>query len=284
MNETTYKLPDPGRIVVAGDWHGSTRWATTVIHEAGKILTAYGEQYKVIVQLGDFGIGDWGQPGTGDVYLEAVNDACELADCWLLFADGNHEDHDLIASWREPGYPALAACQPKTARGRMPRVFHLPRGHRWTWNGRTWLACGGAASPDREFRETWEKANGEKTWWQQEYITQADVDACVTHGPADVLVSHDRPAEAPISLPPWPRGWAEADLARCEASRDMISAIVHGTGVQHVMHGHYHEDFQTAVLPGLTVTQLGIDAMDNYRVLDTRTMEWESVPRLTHNP
>ena len=32
------------------------------------------------------------------------------------------------------------------------RIWHLPRGHRWRWHGRDWLALGGAVSLDRAVR------------------------------------------------------------------------------------------------------------------------------------
>jgi Calcineurin-like phosphoesterase len=265
-------VTDPEKILVAGDWHGNTRWALNVIWEARTLLAD--QDPKIIVQLGDFGI--WGGEA-GEAYLQQLGFALDQADMTLLFADGNHEDHDLIASWREPGYPAGAAV---AVPGTMGAVFHLPRGHRWTWHGRTWLACGGAASPDRAWREDMEARSGGKLWWQGEYITPADEARCISGGPADVLVSHDRPARARVSLPPWPRMWAVADRARCDASREAVQRICEGTGVRHVIHGHYHMPFSDEQhdlgYGPVQVAQLNTDGYaDNFRVFNTERMEWE---------
>jgi len=42
----------PGRVLVAGDWHGNRYWALNVIHRVPQFLA--GEQRPLIVHLGDF--------------------------------------------------------------------------------------------------------------------------------------------------------------------------------------------------------------------------------------
>jgi hypothetical protein len=77
---------------------------------------------------------------------------------------------------------------PSDAAGRRPvrpHITHVPRGYRWTWAGRTLLACGGASSVDVMYRTPW------LSWWPQEAITFAEVEACVAGGRVDVLFSHD---------------------------------------------------------------------------------------------
>ena len=117
-------------------------------------------------------------------------------------------------------------------------------------------------------------------WWPQENITDDDVKRCIDAGPADVLVSHDRPSLARISLPPWPRGWSDADHARCEVSREKIQAICRHTQPYMVMHGHYHQPFSEIIADlgydhPVRVAQLGMDGTDeNYRLLDAETLEW----------
>lgn len=253
----------PGKIVVAGDWHGNTRWALNVIWESRELLAGEGE--KVILQLGDFGI--W--PGeAGKAYLDQLGLALDQYDTMLLFVPGNHEDYDQIGSWP---WEQRAVAVPGTG----GRIICLGRGYRWQWHGREWLACGGAASPDRAWRER----NG-AGWWPGETITREDEEACISGAPADVLVSHDRPAQARLSLPPWPMGWTTQDLARCNASRDAVQRVCEGTQVRHVIHGHYHLDFSSRAhdlgYGPVQVTQLGTDgdARNNYRVLDTVTMGW----------
>lgn len=267
--------PDPQRIVVVGDLHGNTRWVEDLIFQSRRLLA--GEWLRVILQLGDFGV--FSDPG-GDHYLARVQGELEFTDSWLMVLPGNHEDYDRIASWTEDGYPELATFNPWLNGCRLDRIIILPRGHRWTWHGRTWLACGGAASPDRAYRERLQARNGIRYWWQEEYITDDDVRRCIDAGHAEVLASHDRPSLARISLPPWPAGWSEADLARCEASREKVQTICQWTQPRWVMHGHYHQPFSALECDlgygPVTVSQLGMDGTDdNYRVLNIRDMVWE---------
>jgi hypothetical protein len=269
-------MTDPGKILVAGDWHANSRWAEDVIWQSRALLRD--EPMKIILQLGDFGV--FSDEG-GDHYLARVQGELEFTDAWLMVIPGNHEDYDRIESWREPSYPELATFMPMLHGRRLSRIIVLPRGHRWTWHGRTWLACGGAASPDRAYREILEGQNGMKYRWEQEYITDDDVRRCIDAGHADVLVSHDRPSLAPISLPPWPRGWADADRARCDVSREKIQTICQWTKPWMVIHGHYHQPFSEIIADlgyddhPVRVAQLGRDGTDdNYRVLDVRDMIW----------
>lgn len=263
----------PEKVLVAGDWHGNTRWALNVIWESKELLDS--EDEKIILQCGDFGV--WSGEA-GDAYLQQLDFALGQAGACLLFIDGNHEDHDRIASWRERGYPQLATASPLVNGVRLGRIQHLPRGHRWQWHGRTWLACGGASSPDRAWRERRQAVTGVQLWWPQECITPADEDRCA--GPAEVLLSHDRPARAGLSLPPWPREWDDADRARSDASREAVQRICERTGVRHVIHGHYHLPFSSGVhdlgYDRVQVSQLGMDGTaDNYRILNVREMRWE---------
>ncbi len=130
----------PRRVLAAGDWHGNREWALSVIKRVPQLLRD--EQPRLVLHLGDFGI--W--PGTeGRRYLDAVSAVLTLVNAQLWFVDGNHED-----------FPQLARMADHTlADGRIAvrsNIFHLPRGHRWKWHGRTWLACGGGVSLDKAAR------------------------------------------------------------------------------------------------------------------------------------
>jgi Calcineurin-like phosphoesterase len=140
----------PDRIGVAGDWHGNTAWATRAIRKMASLLPP---GPRVIVHLGDFGI--WPGPDGHD-YLTALTGALADADAELWFVDGNHEDFTELARLR----PGPDGRSPVT-----DRIWHLPRGYRWRWHGREWLALGGAVSVDRALR------TAGVDWWPEEEIT-----------------------------------------------------------------------------------------------------------------
>jgi hypothetical protein len=248
-------MKQPPRVVVAGDWHGHTEWATGVIKQVDSILDS--EWPKVILHLGDFGV--W--PGrAGRDYLHAVLEALYDAGAELWFIDGNHEDFTQLDGFN-------------TRWG--PRIRHLPRGHRWDWHNRTWLAMGGAVSVDKVFRREG------VSWWPEEEITIAQGVRAERGGPAEVMVCHDAPMSVPLRLPPPSRGWDSRDLARADHHRDVLQGIVDEVRPRWLMHGHYHLSHETTVKMAhgpVQVTGLDMDGAvrGNYRVLNVETMGWES--------
>jgi hypothetical protein len=187
-----------------------------------------------------------------------------------IFLTGNC--HPLLAEYAalarsvNPGHDFLA--EPVAV---APRVWHLPRGMRWSWQGRTWLALGGAASPDRALRQRFGWG-----WFPQEVISAEDADrAC--RGPADVMVTHEAPAGAPVRyLDPPPAAWDQADLELGERQRDLMRQVVQSVGASQVFHGHHHQQYSADVQleSGLVrVTGLDMDGTGgNWAVLDTVTM------------
>ncbi len=211
---------DPGRVAFAGDWHGNTSWAASAIHHAKD------QGADVVVHLGDFGY------TFHPSFLRGVADALRHTGLTLLFVDGNHEHHPKLGR-----YPLDADGLRPVVDG---LVWHLPRGHRWEWGGRRFLACGGAHSVDRPWREPG------VSWWPGEWVTDADVQRCVDGGPADVLVAHDCPSGVPIPglrpdlFPP-------VEILRGDEHRGVIRRIVDATRPWLVWHGHYHQRYEVAV-------------------------------------
>ncbi|MET9329157.1 metallophosphatase [Tsukamurella sp. NPDC003166] len=238
------EFSDPGRLVprrvaLAGDWHGNTRWAVHVLDEAAR------RGCDVVVHLGDFGL--W--PGRdGARYLADLDQHLQRLGLALFWVDGNHDDHG-----------ALAAL-PLTDRVHVvsSRIVHLPRGFRWAWHGRTWLAIGGAVSIDRNSRIP------TRSWWSQEAVSDADVAACLAGGPADVIVAHDAPSgvptvEALVGDPVWnlPPD-IEADSA---ANRRRLREVVDAVRPQKLYHGHYHVAYHEPLVlaDGHDVAVTGLD-------------------------
>jgi len=251
----------PGRVLVAGDWHGNRYWALNVIHRVPQLLA--GEQRRLILQLGDFGI--W-PDDEGRRYLTAVRAALGQVGAELWFIDGNHEDFSQLAQM------ASGAAVPD---GRVPvldRIYHLPRGHRWHWHGREWLACGGGVSLDRAVRRLGHD------WWPEEEITSEQEAAIIGGGTAEVMVCHDCPSAVPHAFPPPPSEWSPSDLARNDANRSRLQRIVDAARPAHLMHGHLHRAYKRTCDFGygpVQVTGLGADgSMRNFAVLDVTSMQW----------
>lgn len=207
---------DPPRVIVAGDWHGDTVRAREVIRLAGE------QGIHVIVHLGDFGFWVPG-PATGR-YLSTVNKECVRAGVLLLWVDGNHEDHAELN--------AIPLDDTGVRRIRS-NIAHLPRGFRWTWHNKTWMALGGAYSVDRYDR----KLN--VSWWEEETLTPDDVSRAVSPGHVDVIVAHDCPNRVNIPGLQSHRFPAYA-IAESDEHQRLVGTIVDATRPSVYFHGHYH--------------------------------------------
>jgi hypothetical protein len=155
------------------------------------------------------------------------------------------------------------------------RIWHLPRGYRWTWHRREWLALGGGVSLDRVAR-----VQGE-TWWPQEEIQPEQAKDAISGGPADVMVTHDCPSSLTHRFPPPPSWWDPGDLARSDAHRNLLQTVVDGVRPGHLIHGHLHLSYaRTVEMSHGPVQVTGLDAdgaqQGNWAVLNIQTMEWEA--------
>jgi hypothetical protein len=254
-------MNEPGTVLAVGDVHRNLPWMLQVVYRVPELLA--GEDTKVILQLGDF------MAWENDEFLATVHGALEAVDATLVWVDGNHEDHDQIASWPRPGPDSPAS--PVVGGECLTRIRHLPRGFRWRWHDRTWLALGGAVSVDQGSRVAG------RSWWPQEAITGDQAAAVAAAGRADVMVTHDCPSRVALALPPPPRSWLPY-VSQAQDHRALLQDVVDQVQPSYLLHGHYHRLYSEPVgMPYGTcqVTGLGSDGSDdNYRVLDVRTMEW----------
>src|SRR5258706_14522292 len=88
-----------------------------------------------------------------------------------------------------------------------PNIHHLPRGYRWDWHGRTWLACGGGVRLDKGARTEGPDRGPE------EEVKSGQEAALVGGGQADGVGSQDCPSPRAHTFPPPPPGGAPAELA-----------------------------------------------------------------------
>lgn len=124
-------------------------------------------------------LGDWQLPPaeTDEIFAETSIDR-------IFVTLGNHEP------WGE--ITRLLDRHPREAVRVSEVTWLLPRPARLTIGGRQVLSLGGAASVDRESR-----IEG-LTWWTQEAITAFHVAAAIAGGPADLMLSHESPANTPV--------------------------------------------------------------------------------------
>lgn len=260
-NDLNPLLIPPQRIAFAGDWHMNARWATRAIEYAAH------RDAEVIIHLGDFGL-------TFDPkFMVGLEKALAKYRLDLLFVDGNHDDHDMLALRFLDRYGLHRMSN---------RVWHLPRGTRWEWDGVKFLAVGGAHSVDRQDRTPG------VDWWSGEALSLDDIERSCAGGPTDVLISHDCPSGVivpGIDDNPVPSGWPPEELRAAREHRIFLRQIVDATQPKHIWHGHYHICYTTAADLGygpVQVTGLSFDDLDlddNVQVVnldDLKFQEWSS--------
>lgn len=212
-------MADPQCIAIAGDWHGNIPWgqhAMTAAKDHGA---------EIIVHLGDFGY--WTDNPETRKMLSRWEHRLAWHKLHLWWLDGNHENH-----WRLNAQP----INPETGmRDITEHIHHLPRGHRWVWNDRTWMALGGAHSVD------WQGRTEGKDWWPEEFLTWAQLEAAIDPGPVDIMLTHDMPrgARCPeLDRKTW--GFPDSELAASAQHRELIRTVVEEVRPEVLYHGHMH--------------------------------------------
>lgn len=217
-------MNEPDRVLVAGDWHGDDRWAELCCQYA------YKEGCDAIIQVGDFGF--WTDNQWTQQYLDSVERAAREWDMQIFWVDGNHEDHSRRDEFNDPG--------------ERPLTTHLPRGQRWTWWGKRFMALGGAFSVDRFAR-----TEG-VTWWSGEVLAQDEIEhASRDDGtPVDVVFAHDCPSG--VYIPGVGADWATQHrgnfpdhmLYQASLHRDDVRRVWESTRPGLWVHGHYHRAYE----------------------------------------
>lgn len=213
------------KIGILGDTHGS---AHTILAALRKFFS---DDIDTIIQVGDFGF--W--PGKhGSTFLAYVNTLLGKNGQTMYVVPGNHEDYDQIKNFpiREDGWAVARE-----------HILVAPRGHHWTWDGRTFLALGGAPSVDRAWRVQGQRMGQGKLWWPEEDITQEDIDKTIAVGHVDVMVAHDAPygvLQVEKHIFGNPLGFYEDDLKYALAGRNKMAYVVDMIRPKLFFHGHYH--------------------------------------------
>lgn len=215
------------RIGLLGDVHGNYTWLRYAFDKFHR------EGLTQVLQLGDFGI--YGSDN-GHLFLKKARLLAEHYGITLYVTPGNHEDWEYINSIpvQEDGWQKLREG-----------IYMAPRGHRWEWEGMSFVSLGGAPSVDRAWRVKQQERQPRAKrflWWEEEMITEEDVDKVVTGGYADVMVAHDAPYVKGIDarIAGNPHGFELADIAYAEEGRSRMNRAFEGVKPKLFLHGHYH--------------------------------------------
>lgn len=188
-------------IYITGDTHGDFARFSLEKFPEQNIMTK--DDYVII--CGDFG-GIW----AGDEQQEKKLDSLSLLPFTILFADGNHENYDLLND-----YPVMEwhGGQIQTIRH---NVLHLMRGQIYEIDGKSFFVMGGAAChdlwnsvldmEDSDFEAKYFRLRhkGEffrikgLSWWEQELPTDATLEQawnnlCAHGKTVDYVISHCAP-------------------------------------------------------------------------------------------
>lgn len=236
-----------GNVLIVGDIHGNTAHALQLIQVAAR------QDCARVFAVGDFGA--WEHMHSGRRYFDVVNKAAKRAGVTVYFLDGNHDKssllHELYGERRDE--EGFLVCR--------KFLRYAPRGHRWTWEGTTFAAFGGARSTDKGWRLAREARKEEQAarhrrygsgrkpmtagtlWFPEEEMTDDELDELLIAdaSPVDVLLSHDKPR---ATEPKFNR----KNKPECFPNQDRIQKVVETLRPSLHVHGHLHYRY-TEMLP-----------------------------------
>ncbi len=205
--------------------------------------------------VGDFGA--WEHMPSGRRYFDVVNKAARRAGVTVYFLDGNHDKSSLLHEMYDgkPDDEGFLMCR--------KHVRYAPRGHRWSWDGTTFAAFGGARSTDKGWRlarearkqEQAEKRRGYGSrrrpatsgmlWFPEEEMTDNELTDLLeaNSSPVEVLLTHDKPR---ATEPKFNR----KNKPECFPNQDRIQRLVWALRPTLLVHGHLHYRYTDIIACG----------------------------------
>lgn len=237
------------KILLAGDTHMDTEHFE-YLAETAAILGA-----EKIFVLGDFGA--WEHTPNGVEFMDEVDLTSEITGIKTYFLDGNHDKTSLVVSkyGKMLDGEGFMICR--------SNLLYAPRGHRWTWGSKKFIALGGAYSTDKQTRLGWELAEEKKLyqflnlygvdmrgttdvaylpefsfagkyWFPEEEMSDEDMDKIlIDKTPVDIMLTHDKPRS---THPKWNR----KDIFECHPNQDRIQKAMTILTPKELFHGHLH--------------------------------------------
>jgi Icc-related predicted phosphoesterase len=206
------------RILIAGDTHGDGVFLKALFRVAVE------KQVEALIVCGDFGY--WGHTSSGRRYLELARHLTEQSGITLLWADGNHENFDILDAYLKQHPDSTGPLPTPSSVGLLQNVLWVPRGHTFSLGGKLFMGFGGADSIDKQWRVLGE------SYWLGETIKQEQVDA-VPEQRVDILITHEAPLGHSL-------GYKDDDAAGREQRR-LITEVAHRVHPAVVYCGHHHQ-------------------------------------------
>jgi predicted phosphodiesterase len=173
------------RAVVAGDVHGNIDHLYMLLD----VCESYEASH--LIACGDFGF--WPHMEWGREFLDEVELGCADRDVTLIWIDGNHDNHDVIAEMQSDPLTGWDGELMRVS----SHVWHCGRGAAFELGDLSCVGFGGAYSVD------WMHRDEGVSWWAGELITREQVDAFRARADAracasgragvDVLFTHEAP-------------------------------------------------------------------------------------------
>lgn len=245
------------KILMAGDTHMDLEHLQYLVDVASV------EADSRLFVLGDFGY--WEHVPAGILFLDKLDGYAGSKGVTVYFLDGNHDKMSMILERY-----AEDADDEGFLRVR-ERIYYAPRGHRWTWDGSSFIALGGAYSVDKRQRLRWEHTLGApagSSWFPEEEMSDEDMDRILANGNlVTVILAHDKPRD---SEP----GWNRKDLDACLPNQERLQRAIEVLRPCHFFHGHLHHrytehmEFRATDSRILDVRVHGLDCNPDPRALD----------------
>lgn len=175
----------------------------------------------VVLICGDFG-GVWNN-SKEEVYWRKWLDDKNFT---TVFVDGNHENHDLLATF--PMVQMFGAEVHQIGKS----IFHLIRGNVYNISGKKIFAMGGAKSHDMWCRKEF------VSWWKQELPSYQEQEYAMNvldknNWEVDIIVTHCAPSSVQKQL---------ADWFETDSLTDFLEEIKNRCKYSNWFFGHYHLD------------------------------------------
>lgn len=228
-------------ITFVGDTHGQ-------LDDIGAALEAAADHGSDrVVQVGDFGIGLTSTP-VGK-WLATLDRLCANYEIdQFVFIAGNHENWDLLDTYRQTGNVDEHGFHRVT-----DRIRWADNATTWTWHGIRFGALGGAHSIDHRYR-----VEGVSVWSALEKPTNSQMRTIAT-SKLDVLVTHDAPETVGKALGAHSGTIPIVDEAISQTVREQVRTAVAGSEASHLIHGHWHRRYtQECLIDGRKVTVDGL--------------------------